>query len=500
MSGRTLLRPAAAVALAGALLVLAVGARPGAAQSINVSGSTSLRFIELRTLATDSVAVGETQGEELLRQLPDGRIVRCVPGDAFCRFVRPGDRVSTVPLINDLDVSAWGLGRGVRLFLRVRTRTAWGGSPDLWPRADDAFDVLAAYGELERDRFRLRLGRQWKVSGLGFYNFDGVAAAVRPVRRAWIEGYAGRSLVRGLNEPRTGGALESIEALAPPSPGALMGLQARYRPTARLALSATYQVDFRSDGGGLYSELAAADGSLQVGGGSVESSVEVDAAAGALNEARLAARSPPWRHTALRAEVLRYRPYFELWTIWGAFSPVAFDEARGGLTWADSAGRVVLRTEASYRSYDDAGTDGELGAFRSRGWGATTGASWAPRPEWRLDGTYRVETGFGAARRDGSASATRRFGDAGSLMVQGLAFQRLYEFRLEEGTVVGLGAEGSLRISDRLSADGGVTVYRHFDAGPAAGVDWNQRRASLRLHWTLGPEPGAPRRLTRGRP
>jgi hypothetical protein len=482
---------ASLASLASLTVALVAGPAPAAAQAVRIAGSTSIRYVEVRPLERDSLLAGEVAGEGLLRQMADGRVLRCIPGEAFCRDVRPGAAVSALPVIQDLEVSAWGFGEGVRGFAQLRGRSVWSGSSDLWPQSGDAFDLLAAYAELERARFRLRAGRQWQVSGLGFYNFDGVAAAVRPAPAAWLEAYAGRSLMRGLNEPRTGGALAAIETLAPPEPGVLAGVQARYRPGARLALGATYQVDFRADGRGVYSELATADGSLRLGGGAVEGSVEADLAAGGINEARLRARSAPLAATVLHAEVRRYRPYFELWTIWGAFSPVGFDEARGGAAWSGDRGRLLVRGEASYRSYGDAAAADAAAAadFRTAGWGAGTTVSWAPRLGWRLEGAWRVETGFGAARREAHAGVVRRLGTAGTLAVHALAFQRAYEFRLEEGTVLGAGAEASLRLSDRARATGGFSAYHHPGAR-AAAVDWNQRRGHLRVQWLVGPEPG----------
>jgi hypothetical protein len=179
-----------------------------AAQSVRITGATSFRYIELRPFIRDSVPAGATEGSELLRQLPDGRVVRCIPGEAFCRDVRPGSAISTFPAIHDIDATAWGFGQGIRLVAQVRARSALGAHRELWPQGDDAIDVQSLYGELTRDRWRLRAGRQWKVSGLGYYNFDGLAGAIRPMPTLWIEAYAGRSLVRGLNEARTGAALK----------------------------------------------------------------------------------------------------------------------------------------------------------------------------------------------------------------------------------------------------------------------------------------------------
>jgi hypothetical protein len=481
-------------------VLMAAGAAQWAhAQAFRVTGSTSVRYIELRPLLRDSVAADDVAGSGLLRQLPDGRIVRCIPEDPYCRDARPGGRVATVPIIHDLEASAWGFAEGVRLFAQLRGRSSWGGGTELWPRGDDAFDLLAAYAELERERLRLRAGRQWKVSGLGFYNFDGVTVAYRAAPAAWLEVYAGRSLLRGLNEPRTAGALASVEELAPPSAGLLLGMQARYRPSSRLAVGAVYQLDFRGDGEGMYSELAAADGVVSFGGGSLEASVEADATAIALNEARLRVRAPPLGSVALYGEVRRYRPYFELWTIWGAFSPVGFDEARAGATWAVlPAGRLMLRGEASWRSYDGSAAEDAFIRHRTDGWGVGGNVSWSPGTPWRLDAGYRVEAGFGAARRDGHAGVARQLGELGSVGVQAVAFQRLFEFRLDEGTVLGVAAEANVRLSARARLLASMAAYRHAAMENAAALDWTQRRGSVRLQWTVGAEPAMRRRAGDG--
>ncbi|MEX2531089.1 MAG: hypothetical protein WD960_09985 [Gemmatimonadota bacterium] len=462
------------------------------AQSVRVSGSSGLQYIEVRPFMRDSVAAGEVGGSGLLRQTADGHIVRCVTGDAFCRGTRPAGKVSTIPAVQDLEVSAWGLGEGIQAFAHLRGRTAWGGNPDLWPRANETLDVLAAYGEFSRERYRIRAGRQWTTSGLGFYNFDGVSALVRPIPGLVVEGGAGRSLVRGLNEPRTGSALEAIEELAPNEPGLMLTGQVRYRPSQRLSLAALYHRDVRDDRAGLYAELARAEGLMRFGDGSIEASMERDLAGGQFNEARLRLRAPPFRATSIAAEVRRYRPYFELWTIWGAFSPVGFDEGRLDLTWARPTGDLIVRGEATYRNYDDTGMETSPGSLRTNGWGLGASASWSPRDHWRVDGGYRMEVGFGAARSEGHVGVLRRIGPDSHVAVRGLAFQRLYEFRLDHGVVVGMGAEGAHRITDRSRIVGSLTAYRHLDQGDTSGMDWTQLRGSLRVRWTVGAEPGVP--------
>ncbi|HEX9564205.1 MAG TPA: hypothetical protein VF981_09545 [Gemmatimonadaceae bacterium] len=482
---------------AAALAMLLAAGATASGQTIRVTGSTSARYIQLRLFARDSVPVADAAGTSLLRQLPDGSIVRCIPGEAYCHQVRAGEVLSTVPVIHDLNLSAWGFGRGLRLNSQIRGRSSFGESTDLWPRENEHLEVLALYGEMERGDLRLRAGRQWRVSGLGFYNFDGLAVALRPRPAMWIEAYGGRSLSRGLNEGRTGSALESIENLSAPDAGILFGLQGRYRPSQRVQLGAVYQMDVRADRAGAYSELAAVDGVLRFTRGTAEGSVEFDLAGRALNHASLALRSNPIGNTTYFAEARRYHPYFELWTIWGAFSPVGFDEGRGGVTWATRDGRLMVRAEASYRRYGDAETDAP-DDFSTSGWGAGSSLNWAPAPDWRLTGSYRLESGFGAARWDGHAGIRYDVANRGYIAAQAVAFQRLYEFRLGEGTVLGLGGEGAATITERSRAFASIMWYRQ-QAGAMSAIDWNQLRASLRVEWVLGGEP-AGRTMAGARP
>jgi hypothetical protein len=474
--------------LVAALLLLGTAGQ-GGAQALRITGSTSLRYVELRPIVRDSVVAAETEGSGPLRRTPEGRIVRCTEGDAFCHGTRAGDPFATIPLTQDLEATGWGPWRGLHLFAHLRGRQAWG-EPEAWPQADEALAVLAAYLELERERFRLRAGRQWKVSGLGFYNFDGVALALPIAGVATVEGYLGRSLARGLHQPRTGGALTAVEEMAPQEPGLLVGVQGRYRPFPQLAAGFLYHRDIRDDRAGLYAELLAADAVLRLGGAQAETALELDLASGALNEARLRVRSPPFQRMALAAEVRRYRPYFELWTIWGAFSAVGFGEGRAELTWLAPRGELLVRTEGSVRSYHEPGVSSPFGGFRSDAWGAGARVGWTPGARWRAEGGYRVEVGFGGARSEGQAGVVRQLGERGSLALRGSAFQRLYEFRLDEGTVVGLGGDADLRLATRARLFAGLTAYRHLQRS-SPEVDWTQLRGHLRMQWTVGAEPAA---------
>jgi hypothetical protein len=475
-------------AVAAWLAALLLGATPGDAQQIRLTGASTLRYIELRPLVRDSVAAEDVPGSGLLRLQADGRTVRCVPDDPFCRFTAPGARTAAIPLLHDIEANGWGLGRGVHTHAQFRLRTPIGDRSSLWPQADDAFDVLAAWVELDRSRYRIRAGRQWQASGLGFYNFDGMSLEFLPAVPVRGTAWLGRSLVRGANEGRAGGALEAIEILAPDADGFIAGAAIRSR-VGRLSLGSAYQVEFRGDGAGLFGERAAVDAAWDLRAVAADASVEVDVATASLNEARAGVRTAPWHGLVLHGEGRRYRPYFELWTIWGAFSPVGFDEARVGVTWTGTARHLLLRAETARRSYHDAGLSHGLDAYRGDGWTLGASGAWSPRP-WRLHAGYRVDGGFGAARRDGHVGVRREVGTAAALDVHAVAFQRLYEFRVTEGTVYGMGAELNFRLNSRARVMAGGALYHHESRAGTASMDWNQRRGSVRVQWSAGSDAG----------
>lgn len=463
---------------------------PVTAQYVRVSGTTSARYLDVRPFVTDSVPVADTKGSGLLRRSDDGRVVRCIEGQRFCRFVGSGDPVWTAPLMQDLEVSVWGLGQGVRAYVLLRGRLVADGDTRLWPRSDDHLDPLMAYVEVDRARWRVRAGRQWKSSGLGFYNYDGAAFTVRPGAGLTLETFVGRSLVRGANEPRTGGALEAVEPFAPAEPDLLLGAHAQWRPQPGLGAAALYQRDIRRDRKGLHAERLAADATWRWDRLGAAGSVEVDLALGVLNEARLDLQAALGRGAGAGVFLRRHRPYFEAWTIWGAFDPVGFDEV-GGRTWWRPVDRPVSgELRGAWRRYPPSHASTVFGTYRDTGWRLTGVAEWTPAEGWAVQARMGTDIGFGASSNDASARLERRFAPGGWVALSATAFERLYEFRVAEGSVWGVGGDAGLRLGDDATLRADVTVYRHRAGDDLATPDWSQLRAGVTLRWTVGAEPG----------
>ncbi len=256
---------------------------PLRAQQVRVRSLTIARYVELVPLRLDST------GE-------------------FTAAARQG----AAPLTQDLELSAWGFGvPGLRVYGLVRFRGALG-SELVWPRSTDHLDALHAFLELERPSWRLRAGRQQRVSALGLYAFDGASAVwrVRPIVR--LEAFAGRGLARGFLEPLSSDAIRALDPLRPDQGTLLFGATAWAAPAAAWSVSAAWQREILADRSGLVSERVALNARGAIGPRlALGASLDGDLAAGAVGRARLAAS---WRLNRgfVEVEAFRYRPVFDL--------------------------------------------------------------------------------------------------------------------------------------------------------------------------------------------
>ncbi|MBX6363436.1 MAG: hypothetical protein IRZ00_06175 [Gemmatimonadetes bacterium] len=452
---------------------------------------TTAQYVQLRPFVADSIPASLVPGEGELRDAPGGSVVSCLAGDAFCRFQRAAGRnLSAAPLLQDVYVNAWGLTTGLRAYAQLRGRQAVGHAEAFWPRADDHLDVLAAYVELDRDALCVRAGRQWKTSGLGFYNFDGAALLVRPLPGLSLEGFGGWSLARGVDEPRTSEALRAVEPFTPDERGYLVGGELRFRAGPRFGAGAIYQREIRDDRVGLYTERVAADARLRWLGASLDGAFAYDVASTAVNEARLTLQLPRIGGVSAALQARHYEPYFELWTIWGAFSPVGFDEGRADLAWAIPGAPLNVTVGAGWRRYQDPSAGFPSLLLRREGWALSGGASWRPVEAWAVDGAYAADIGFGGARSSQSVAVRRTLGPDAYVSLSGVAFQQAFELRVDRGRVYGLGVDGGFRLTPFARVDGDVFAFRHLERA-GAGQDWSQVRGSLSFTWTLGAEPRA---------
>ena len=475
-----------------ALATLLVPAAVAVAQDIRITGVTWVQSIDLRPLRRDSVLASATTGTGTIRRTADGRRVLCQEGDTWCGFLSSGERESTRPFLQDLGIAAWGLGEGISFHAQARFRDALGSTGTAWPRVNDKFDVLQAYLELDRSRVRVRAGRLWSVGGLGAYGYDGGAVTLR---HGAIDGdvFGGRALVQGLNEPYTSPELGAVEEYPPETSAWMFGGRVRARPGSSGAITLSYLRVLQDDRSGLYAERASADAAFRVAGIRLAANWTQDLASNQVNEARLRASRGLPGGLEVAVEGRRHRPYFELWTIWGAFAPVGFDEGRATLGWRTGEGTFAFSASGAYRTYDEAGVGLEFAPLRTDGWRASADATWVPGEHFTATANYGVDIGFGSSQSDGTAGLQWHPSDRFDLGATASALQTIYEFRVGTGRVLGMTGNASMRLTNeaRLRVDAGI--YRHRYTNDAPGADWSQRRASVRLEWAVGSDPGAVR-------
>jgi hypothetical protein len=474
-------------ALVLALLVPLAVPVQASSQGINGRARTYVSYLNLRELVLDSVPESGVEGVGSQRVLADGTRVSC--SEEYCQFFRSGEGFDVAPLLQDIELNGWSGITGLRGYAHIRLRKPLGDRV-AWPRSDQAFEALAAYVDYSRGPVRLQAGRIWDTSPLGFFNYDGGAFSFRLPSRLEIRAFGGRSLLRGLNQPHRSDLITSVESLGPEENAYLLGGYARWRPHPALTTSFTYQRETMIQAEDLYSERVAGSARLLVEKLTVEMEVKYDLAQGQTNLARFSLSRP--LSTGLRgtAEVKKYVPFFQLWTLWGAFSPVGFTEGRARLDWMRADGRLAAHAYGGYRKY--AGTDAEAPpayGIQDESWRLAVGGRYRVKDDLTASGELRYDEGYGSIRSGGDLAVRQQLDSERYLAIQGTAFETFSEFRVGSGRVMGIGLQGGMPLGpSKLQA--GAMYYRHTAEDRPAILDLNQARINLSVEIPIGSDPG----------
>jgi hypothetical protein len=188
----------------------------------------------------------------------------------------------------------------------------------------------------------------------------------------------------------------------------------------------------------------------------------------------------------VQAGVRQYRPSFDLWTIWGVFSPVPY-HAVHGTVWVTPVAPLQLRGRWERFVFSDAEVTTPLVQVDDDGWRFGVGASYRIREGLSVDLGYHEEYGPGASSNgvDGSVSWTARPGLTFS--AYGSTLERPLEFRFNEADVQVLGLDAEWEPTDRLRLGlGGAHYHEDRERPDAAALDWNQTRLHGRVTLLLG--------------
>ena len=470
-------------------MVLSAAASAVHGQGVRGTAVTTARYFELRPITRDTIDMSVVEALPNGSYRFEGLPISCIP-QLHCIRYSATDKQSAVLLTQDVGMTVWGLGvEGLSATVQARARANAGGDFE-WPRSDDAFDAILAYAELLRGDFRFRGGRLQSLSGLGFTSFDGGQVMYAPSQQWSVEVFGGRSLARSVYEPRHE-ALEGVEQFFPDRNALLLGAEVHGEPWSHTNVSARYQREIWTNRAALVSERASVDvrsgvlAPLQLTAG-----FDYDFAFGRIGKSNLNLRVPVSDgRVVVEMAGSRYVPYFELWTIWGYFSPVAHHEIEARAAWRALDG-VQVRGTVGYRKYDDAHAPVIFNPLPDDAVSVTAGASWTASDQLLFDATYRLERGFGAYLGSGDVTARWDMHDRVALSLDLSAFQQIEEFRLGNGVVLGGGGSVDLDVTSAATLSSGVHVYRQTWDNRSGDVDWNQVRGWAALRVGFGRDPG----------
>ena len=393
-------------------------------------------------------------------------------GDADVRFQSleferfTGDEsvelVRATPVVATLDLTAWGFGVE-NLSLHLRTRA----SDDLadrgaWPVVDPPLRLVEGYAEYALPRMTVRAGRAPLHTRLGYESFDGARVDLRPRGTPLtLSAFGGWSLARASTLPVTSPDVNPLGEFRPDERSTLLGgILGIVQGPVRAGVVYRREVD--PEASKLASEFVGVSASARLprglslsGGGDYDLGFDEW---GSIDGQLLWSGLVSGRAMSAAAGIRRYRPRFDLWSIWGAFSPVPYTEAtaRASVTPVDG---LRLRGSAARFTYGDTDTSSPLVSFEDDGWRWTAGAGWSGFSDWTFDVDFGAEYGSGASSthvRASTAWRPREDVGAGAWVSRGT---RPLEYRIDDAVVRAVGLDLEVELGRGLRVDGAIGYY-----------------------------------------
>jgi len=471
--------------VAAPLLFLAIALpRAGSAQGYRLRIDTRAQAVAYRGVLLDSVPVGDTvTGPSGGPTTPDGYAVSCVPGFPYCSFFRPGLQQDARPITGNADLTVWGLGLpGLSIHAIARLAGSFG-SADPWPGTEPTAQLLESYAQYAAERVTLQLGRQTLTTRFGLTGFDGGRLTVRDRRSGLdVTGYGGWGLWRGSVLPVTSPDLNPLGEFRPPERTVVAGAGAGWT-TSHGDVRLTYQREVDPSVSYFVSERVGVDAALRpYRGVTLSGGAEYDIAQGwwGSAEGTLAYAAPNGRVNA-SAAIRRYRPHFDLWTIWGAFAPVPYT-AIGASRAVTPIRHLELRASGERDSYANAEAATPTVNVESDGWRFSWNAAYTLPPRWTVRGGYHAEFGPGASSRGFEGGVTYSPAEFLTVAVHGGMLDRPLELRFDESSVRTYGAYVQYRWSSQVRVELDASRYDEDRKRPdAAAFTWDQLRVSARV-------------------
>ena len=458
-----------------------------AGQSWRLRFDASAQRVAFRGLSADSIpealaTTGPTGGPVS----PDGFAVYCI-GDGFCRFYRPGPVRRGIPAGASTDLTMWGLGvRGLSLHLSTRLLGDLSGDR-LWPGTAPAVRLVEGYAEYVRGGLTARAGRTLEQGRLGSSGggLDGARVSVRVERLdLTLGGYLGWGLARGTILTVTSPAVNPLLDFQPGNRQVVAGATAAVRWRA-LDAQAEYRREVDPGTDYFVSERAAL--SVQARPAqrvSVSAGGDYDLAQGRSGSADLLLS-----YTGLRSWLSlgarHYRPFFDLWTVWGVFSPVPYNAVNGSVA-VRPIEKLQFSGRAEWFRYAAADVSTPSVSLTDHGWRWSFDGSVMPDSSWTFQLGAHDEFRPGASSRGVDGRIRWQARRAIEVQLEGGRLERPLELRFQDAGLTWAAGSVDYRTGERLRL--GLSVARYWDSRDrpdAAAFDWNQWRVSAVLSLTL---------------
>jgi hypothetical protein len=411
-------------------------------------------------------------------ETPDGHAVRCGAG-TYCFFRRPGPTLHGMPVTTGASVVMWDLGLdGLTFRTSGRFNTDVSGT-HAWPATSPTAQLIEGFFEYQRSSTTVaRLGRQQVASRLEPMGFDGGW-----LRYRWdpasleITGYGGWGLGQAAVVTVPSPALNPLDEWRPRDRQVVAGAEAALLYRA-LDVRTEYRRELDPETDYFVSEraalsFAARSDALRLSGG-----VDYNIAEGHVgsSDATLTYLVP---RGYVAAGARRYRPYFSLWTLWGAFSPVPYNAMS-----VSASVRVASWLSVDARGerywYDNAEASTALvPLLEDRGWRARFGASAALDPRWSIEASSGVDRGPGASATSADLTVSYAPGDAYAFDAYVGSLARPLELRYYDATSRWLGLRGQRLVNDRWRLWGDFAIVSDGRDRPDAGA-WTLDQFRLR--------------------
>ncbi len=478
---------AARWAVASAALAYAF---PAAAQDYRLRIDARAQSVWFRGLTPDSVlasTVVTSSGGGL--QTADGHAVRCGAG-LYCFFFRPGPALRGIPVATTASATAWGLGvEGLSLRGTVRAIADLGGD-DVWPGTEPNLQLIEGLLEFQRAALTARAGRQLVSSRLEGMGFDGGWLRYR-FDRASLEltGYGGWGLGQAVAVSPLNPALNPLDEWRPRDRQIVAGAEAAllYRD---IDMRAEYRREIDPEDDYFVSERAALSLGARARAIRIHGGLDYNIAEGHLGNADMTLTYLQRRYS-VSAGARRYRPYFSLWTLWGAFSPVPYNAVNVSGEMRVT-GKVSINGRAERYRYESAEVStGLVPQLEDRGWRARLGANAALSDRLAFDGNFGIERGPGASARSADASVSYTPGERVSIDVYAGTLSRPLELRYYDATSRWIGGRAQVQMGEQRRVWADVAAVGDDRDRPDAGassLDQFRIRAGVSLAFGSGAD------------